>query len=121
MSRNRHWDDILRIAVSLKMGWVTSSLLVSRLQKTIFLLRYAESEDLRRRIGRQLNKGEGLHALRSFLFFASEGKVRRRQLEEQGDQALCLNLLADAVILWNTVYYQKAVYELRTEGLPVRD
>ena len=28
----RHWDDILRVAGSLKMGWVTSSLLVSRLQ-----------------------------------------------------------------------------------------
>jgi TnpA family transposase len=28
----RHWDDILRVAGSLKMGWVTSSLLISRLQ-----------------------------------------------------------------------------------------
>lgn len=28
----KHWDDILRVAASLKMGWVTASLLVSRLQ-----------------------------------------------------------------------------------------
>jgi TnpA family transposase len=133
----RHWDDILRDAGSLKMGWVTSSLLVSRLQarprknaltralqeygrleKTIFLLRYAESEDLRRRIGRQLNKGEELHALRRFLFFANEGHVRKRQPEEQTEQALCLNLLTDAVILWNTVRYAEIIDGLRAEGFP---
>lgn len=112
----------------LKLGWVTASLFVScldarprksglaraiqkygRLQKTLFLLRYAESEDLRRRIGRQLNKGEDLHALRRFLFFAGEGKMRRRDPEEQGEQALCSNLLTNAVVAWNTVYYRKAL------------
>lgn len=136
----KHWDDIQRVAGSLKLGWVTSSLLVSRfeakprksslaraiqeygrLQKTLFLLRYAESEDLRKRIGRQLNKGENLHALRSFLFFAGEGKMKKRDPEDQGDQALCLNLLTDAVITWNTVYYQKVLDELAHEGYPQRD
>ena len=136
----RHWDDILRVTGSLKMGWVTSSLLASRLQakprknaltralqeygrleKTIFLLRYAESEELRRRIGRQLNKGEELHALRRFLFFANEGHIRKRQPEEQTEQALCLNLLTDAVILWNTVRYGQILDELRAEGYPVYD
>jgi TnpA family transposase len=136
----RHWDDTLRVAGSLKMGWVTSSLLVSRLQarprknaftralqeygrleKTIFLLRYAESEDLRKRIGRQLNKGEELHALRRFLFFAHEGHVRKRQPEEQTEQALCLNLLTDALILWNTARYREIIERLRAEGFPVND
>ena len=82
------------------------------------MLRYAESEDLRRRIGRQLNKGEDLHALRRFLFFAGEGKMRRRAPEEQGEQALCSNLLTDAVAC-NTVYYQKALDQLAREGYPV--
>jgi len=92
-----------------------------RLQKTLFLLRYAESEDLRRRIGRQLNKGEDLHALRRFLVFAGEGKMRRRDPEEQEDQALCSNLLTDAVVTWNTVYYQKVFDQLAREGYPLRD
>lgn len=136
----KHWDDIQRVAGSLKLGWVTSSLLVSRfeaksrksslaraiqeygrLQKTLFLLRYAESEDLRKRIGRQLNKGEDLHALRGFLFFAGEGKMKKRDPDEQGEQALCLNLLTDAVITWNTVYYQKVLDELAREGYSLRD
>ena len=136
----RHWDDIMRVAGSLKLGWVTSSLLVSRLQakprkssltraiqaygrlrKTMFLLKYMEDVDLRKRINRQLNKGEELHALRKFLFFANEGNVRKHQPEGQTEQALCLNLLADAVIAWNTVQYEKIITDMRSEGLPVNE
>jgi TnpA family transposase len=28
----RHWDDLLRLAGSLKRGWVTASLFISKLQ-----------------------------------------------------------------------------------------
>ena len=138
--RIRHWDDILRVAGSLKLGWTPASLLVSRLQakprksglakaiqeygrlqKTLFILRYAEDLDLRRRIGRQLNKGEELGALKDFLFFANDGNIRKHQPEEQTDQALCLSLLVDAVILWNTVRYQEALDELRSDSYPVND
>lgn len=136
----RHWDDILRVAGSLKLGRTPASLLVGRLQakprksglakaiqkygrlqKTLFILRYAEDLDLRRRIGRQLNKGEELGALKDFLFFANDGNVRKHQPEEQTDQALCLSLLVGAVIVWNTVRYQEALDELRAEGYPVNE
>ncbi len=134
------WDDLLRVAGSLKLGWVTSSLLVGKLQslprqnaltralqeygrliKTIFILRYLESEEYRRRINGQLNKGESLHALRRFLFFANEGQIRKRQPEEQGNQASCLNLVTNAVIAWNTVYMGEAIRQLRDEGYEVSD
>ena len=94
---------LLRVAGSLKLGWVTASLLISKLQagarenvlsralrdlgrlvKTQFILRWIENPDYRRRIHRQLNKGEALHALRRFLFFAHQGKVQRRQADESG-------------------------------------
>jgi TnpA family transposase len=136
----RRWDDLLRVAGSLKRGWVTASLLISRLQsyrrqnaltralleygrlvKTIFILRYLESERFRRRINTQLNKGEALHALREFLFFANRGKIRRKQEEEQVHQATCLNLLTNAVIAWNTVYMSAAISRLRIDGHPVQD
>jgi TnpA family transposase len=93
----RHWDDLPRLAGSLKLGWVTASLFISKLQayprqnvlaralqeygrlvKTRFILRYLQSEDYRRRIHAQLNKGESLHALRDFLFVADKGVIRRR-------------------------------------------
>lgn len=135
-----HWDDLLRVAGSLKLGWVTASLLISRLNasprknavtkalqeygrvaKTLFVLRYLESEDFRRRVNRQLNKGESLHALRAFLFFAEEGRVRRRHLDEQTNQAQCLNLVSNAVITWNTIYIAEVLRQLRTEGHVVHD
>ena len=74
---------MLRVAGSLKLGWVTASLFIGklqayprqnaltralqeygRLQKTIFILHYLQSEEFRRRINRKLNKGEAHHALR---------------------------------------------------------
>jgi len=131
---------LLRVAGSLKRGWVTASLLISRLQsyrrqnaligalkeygrlvKTIFTLRFLESEQLRRRINNQLNKGESLHSLREFLFFANRGKIRRKQEEDQGHQAMCLNLLTNCVITWNTVYMAAAIDQLRREGHTVQE
>ncbi|MEO6807522.1 MAG: Tn3 family transposase [Isosphaeraceae bacterium] len=54
--------------------------------------------------------------LREFLFFANRGQIRRRQEEEQVHQATCLNLLANAVIAWNTVYMAAANDRLRIDG-----
>ena len=136
----QHWDDLLRLAGSLKLGWVTASLLLGKLQayprqnplaralqeygkliKTLFILRYLESEELRRRINTQLNKGEALHALRRFLVIAHEGILRRKDEDSQQNQAGCLNLLTNAVVVWNTVYMQAAIAQLRQEGFPIRD
>ncbi len=136
----RHWDDFLRLAGSLKLGWVTASLFISKLQayprqnvltralqeygrliKTLFILRYLESEDYRRRINAQLNKGESLHALREFLFVADKGVIRRKQEEAQTNQAMCLNLITNAVVVWNTVYMQAVLDSLRAEGSSVEE
>jgi len=130
-----HWDEMLRVAGSLKLGWVSASLLISRYQaraqksslvralqeygrvlKSLFALRWIADESYRRRIGRQINKGEALHALRRYLMFANEGKVKRRQKDEQTNQAACLNLVTNAIIVWNTVYMSKALEQLRVEG-----
>jgi TnpA family transposase len=136
----RRWDDLLRVAGSLKLGWVTASLFISKLQayprqnsltralqeygrliKTLFILRYLESEEYRRRINAQLNKGEALHALRRFLFFANEGKIRRKDEEDQLNQASCLNLVTNAVVAWNTVYLTAALDALTVERYPVQE
>jgi TnpA family transposase len=87
-----------------------------RLIKTLFILRYLENEPYRRTINRQLNKGEALHALRRFLFFANEGIIRRRQEEAQTNQAQCLNLLTNAVVVWNTLYMERVLDELAQES-----
>ena len=133
-------DDLLRLTASLKTGWSTASLLIGKLQsfprkndvaralqeygkikKTEFILNYLLDNDYRRRINRQLNKGESLHNLRKFLFFANEGNIRKRFPEEQQTQANCLNLVTNAIVLWNTVYLHAAAEQLRSEGVEIKD
>jgi TnpA family transposase len=84
------WDELLRLGASLKFGHATASLLLSKLQsgsrhntlaralleygravRTLFILRYLADPELQRRVHRQLNRGESLHALRRRLFYAS--------------------------------------------------
>jgi TnpA family transposase len=105
------------MAESLKLGYAVASLLISKLQeyprqnrltrllkehgrlaKIIHAPGYLESEAYRRRIGRQLNRGERLHLLRNWLMFCGDGKVRRKQEEAQTCQAWSLNLMTNAVV-----------------------
>jgi TnpA family transposase len=130
-----YWDELLRLAASLRHGWAPASLLLARLQagsrrnplaqalqeygrlvKTNFVLGWLADEELRQRIGRQLNKGEQLHALRRAVFYANEGHVRQRTPDQQAEQALCLSIVVNAIIAWNTVYIQHVLDELRAGG-----
>ncbi len=134
----KRWDDLLRVVGSLKLGWVTASLFIGKLQsfpqqnallkglteygrlcKTIFILRYLNSKDYRRRINTQLNKGEKLHDLRRFLFFAHQGLIRQRQDENLANQSSCLTLVTNAVVAWNTVYMQAVLEQLRAEKVRI--
>jgi TnpA family transposase len=137
--RNR-WDDMLRVGATLKSGWVTASLLISKLQgyprqhhlttllqeygrlvKTNFILRYLQSPFLRRRIHGQLNKGEQLHALRSWLWFGGDGHLRRKQEDAQQETAGCLNVLTNIVVVWNTVYSQEVLKTHQANGHAVNE
>ena len=134
------WDEMLRLVGSLKMGWVTASLIIQKLQafprkhplmrvlqeygrliKTIHILRWYADETNRRRLKRQLNKGEALHILRSHLFYANQGEIKTQQDDQLLNQVGCLNLVTNAIIVWNTVYIDKVVQQLRLEGYPVDD
>ena len=68
-----------------------------RVQIVMSSIQSSENQNYRRRIHRQMNKGEA-HALRRFLFFAHEGKVRRRQADQQTNLALCLNLVSNTIV-----------------------
>ena len=46
------------------------------LRRTIYAARYLSGPVYRRKISRQLNKGESLHALKRDLRYAHEGTVR---------------------------------------------
>ncbi|MDG3017226.1 Tn3 family transposase [Speluncibacter jeojiensis] len=135
-----HWDDLLRLAGSLKFGHATASLLVGKLsastrqnalagalkeygalRRTIYAARYLSDVAYRRKISRQLNKGESLHALKRDLLYAHEGTLRGRHLEQQTEQAWCLTLVTNAVVTWTTEYYGLAVEQLRRTGRRIDD
>ena len=92
-----------------------------RLIKTIHLLRWYADETNRRRLKRQLNKGEALHSLRSHLFYANQGQIKTQQDDQLLNQVGCLNLVTNAIIVWNTVYIDKVVQQLRQEGHSIDD
>jgi TnpA family transposase len=134
------WPDLLRMAGSLKYGQATASLIVGKwsaasrqntlaaalkewgmLRRTVHLARYLSDPAFRRKISRQLNKGESLHALRRDLHYAQQGTITRPHLEQQTEQAWCLTVLTNSVVAWTTEYYSRAVLELRSQGREVSD
>ncbi|EJW14381.1 transposase [Paenibacillus alvei DSM 29] len=81
---------------------------MGRIEKTIFILDYISSEALRRKINRGLNKGEAMNALARAIFFGKHGELRERALQDQLQRASALNILINAISVWNTVYLTQA-------------
>ncbi|GAA1621831.1 hypothetical protein GCM10009733_018060 [Nonomuraea maheshkhaliensis] len=76
---------------------------------------------LRKKISRQLNKGESPHALRRDLHYAQQGTITRPHLEQQTERAWCLTLPTNSVVARTAEYYSRAVLELRSQGREVSD
>ena len=135
----QNWDDLLRVAGSLKMGKVSASELIRMLQrgtkrstlaraigelgrisKTLHLLAYIDDPSYRRRILIQLNRGESRHRLARKCFHGQRGELRQRYREGQEDQLGALGLVVNALVLWNTRYMDAALDHLRSKGDEVR-
>ena len=66
---------------------------IGRIHKTIHILRTLDDEEYRRRMGRELNKGEASHELSRFLCFGKEGALRGREFGDQLHTFSCLSVL----------------------------
>ncbi len=60
-----------------------------------------------------LNKGEAKNALARAVFLNRLSEIRDRSFENQRYRASGLNLVMTAIILWNTVYLERAIKSLR--------
>ena len=133
LALEENYDDVLRLAHSIREGVVTASLIMGKIgsysrqnniatalkemgkiEKTIFILDYISDESLRRRIQRGLNKGEAMNALARAIFFGKRGEFRERELHDQLQRASALNILINAISIWNTVYLEKAIEYYKT-------
>lgn len=129
-----HWDEILRLAASIKTGAVTASLMMrklgayprqnglatalrelGRLERTLFLLDWLQNPGLRRKVTAGL-KGEARNTLARAVFFNRLGEIRDRSFEQQRYRASGLHLLTGAIVLWNTVYLDRTVTTLTSNG-----
>ena len=133
-----HWDEILRLATSIKQGTVTASLMLrklgsyprqnglavalrefGRIERTLFILDWLQSVELRRRVQAGLNKGESRNSLAKAVFFYRLGEIRDRSFEQQRHRASGLTLVTAAIVLWNTVYLERAIRAIENHGQTV--
>ena len=131
----RDWEDMLRITGSLKLETIRASELIrsllrgknpstlsraiselGKIPKTLYILSFIDDENYRRRILTQLNRGESRHGVARVIFHGQREEVRKRYREGQEDQVGAFGLVLNAVVLWNTLYINKAVDHLIFQG-----
>ncbi len=120
----QHWDEVLRLKASIGAGLVPPSVILKklaasprqnrlnqalremgRIERSIFICDWLLDTKLRRRSHAVLNKGESRHALARAVFLHQLGELRNRVAETMAYRASGLNLVVNAIILWNTVLY----------------
>ena len=129
-----HWNDALRLTASIKTVSVMPSAMlrklgayrqqnrlylalgeIGRIERTLFMLDWMESPQLRMECQAGLNKGEARHALARAVFAHAQGRVHDRSHEAQQKRVMALNLVIAAIVYWNTAYIEKAATHLRRE------
>ena len=120
-----HWDDLLRLAGSLKLGVVAAPDILKtltrggsltglgraveelgRIAKTLHLLSYLSDEGYRRAIQIQLNRGESRQGVGRAVYHGQKGELRHRYQDGMENQLSALGLVVNAIVLWNARYMQ---------------
>jgi TnpA family transposase len=131
----RHWRDLMQVAISISEGRLSSSTLIRRLRsnsrknriykvfrevgcsvRTVALLRYLADPQLRARITAATNKVESYHGFAQWLSFGNNGVLADNDPEEQEKLIKLNTLLADLVIFHNALDIMDVVRQLVAEG-----
>ena len=121
-----NYDEIVKHMTALKLGIVTPSVLIKRFSKnnynnpvykalveigkankTIFLCKYLDSEDLRIEVNAGLNVVERLNSVMDFIFYGKLGQIATNNIEDQELSILCLHLLQVCMVYINTLIIQQ--------------
>ena len=114
------WENIQRIVVSLALKTTTQSILVGKLSaharrnktrralweydhiiRSLYLLDYIDSLELRQNVQHALNRGENYHRLRRAVSYANFGKLRFKTELEQQLWNECSRLITHCIIYYN--------------------
>ena len=135
-----HWGEIVRLVASLKAGVVAPSVMLKklasyrrqnqldlalqelgRIERTLFMLDWLESPDLRQHCHAGLNKGEQRHSLAQVICTFKQGRIADRGQDAQQFRASGLNLVIAAIVYWNATYIADArnnvVREVDADGV----
>jgi TnpA family transposase len=134
----RHYLDMMRVAVSIKAGKMTPSTILRRLgsestknklyfafrelgrvNRTLFLLKYLNDPELRRTIHAATNKSEQFNDFAQWLMFGGEGIIAENVRHEQRKIIKYNHLVANMVILYNVQWMSRKLKELQEKGHPV--
>jgi len=129
-----HWPDLLQVALSIQAGRMLPSTLLrklgthsrksrlyqafrelGRVVRTVFLLEYISTLELREQIQGATNKVEAYHGFTKWLSFGG-GTIAALDPEEQEKRLKYLDLVAHAVLLQNVVDMTEALPQLAREG-----
>jgi TnpA family transposase len=130
-----HWQDLMRVVLSIRAGKIMPSILLrklgtysrknrlyqafrelGRVVRTIFLLQYISDRGLRRIITASTNQVEAFQGFLDWVFFGKDGVITENDPEEQEKRVKYLHLVANAVILQNTVDISNAIQSLAAQG-----
>nr|WP_265096939.1 transposase [Burkholderia cenocepacia] len=134
----RHYSDMMRVAVSIKAGKMAPSTILRRLGsestknklyfafrelgrviRTLFLLKYLNDPELRRTIHAATNKSEQFNDFAQWLMFGGEGVIAENVRHEQRKVIKYNHLVANMAILYNVQWMSRKLKELQQKGHPV--
>ena len=130
----KHWDDILRVMVSLKLGKTTAEQVLKRLNsysqqnplqkamkefgkiiKSSFILKYYDDLALRQSIEKMLSHIELMNRFAKAVFFSNNQEFQVATKEEQEKIIQCRLLLQNAIVLWNYMYLSEMLTKVQSQ------
>jgi len=131
----RHYRDILRYAISMKLGRISPSTILRRFNnksqknkihdamhemgaayRTIYLLEYIEDPRMRKAVSAAANKSEAYNHFIKWAFFANDGLIDETIRHEQQKLIRYNHAVANMIMFHNVQQMQRILVELRGEG-----
>lgn len=132
-----HWQDLMQVALSIQAGTISSPLLLRKLGsysrknrlflaaqelgkivRTVFLLEWIGSRELRQEVTATTNKIESYNGFAKWFSFGGD-VIAENDPDEQQKRLRYNDLIASSVILQNTVDMMRVLREMANEGTRV--
>jgi TnpA family transposase len=135
----KHWQDLMQVVLSIVAGKISSATLLRKLGsysrknrlyhaaqalgnvvRTVFLLKYIGSREVRQDITANTNKIESYHGFSKWLSFGGD-VIAENDPDEQQKRLRYIDLVAAAVILQNAVDMMRTMASLQRAGWEIND